>query len=109
MWKLKWLLLKTRKKDRLLFIKQVINNHYSIQFKSIKLSEIDISLKVEDVINYCLDRHVDTIINDYNEFLMEYELCDLIEINYLTRKTIWQTIQNKIKSFGINKHKKVIK
>lgn len=109
MWKLKWILLKTKRKDRVIFIKEIVDNYYTPVFKKIKLSEVDISLKVEEVIDYCLDRHVDTIVNDYNENLMEYDLADLISINYLTKKTIWQTIQNKIKSFGINKHKRVIK
>lgn len=49
--------------------------------KTINLSLLDLHLKVEDVINYCLDNNINTIINDIaTPPHVEYSLDDLYSI-----------------------------
>jgi len=57
--------------------------------KTIRLSEVILSDQntLEDVINYCLDRRIDSIINDIPpEPWVEYTLSDL--------QTVWDNLNN---------------
>ena len=56
----------------------------------IELSKLDLTMSLEQVIDYLLDKDCDTIINDYApEPQIEYDLSDL--------KYVWKHLTNKTK------------
>ena len=60
----------------------------------IKLSLIDkfYLLSLQEVIDFCLDNNIDTIINNFSSYSIEYTLSDLAVVSTVNGKTIWDNI-----------------
>jgi hypothetical protein len=56
--------------------------------KTVNLSKLDLTLSTEQIINYCLDNGIDTVVNDIGGILpfVEYELDDLFIFWNVLRK-----------------------
>jgi hypothetical protein len=50
--------------------------------KQINLSKLDLTLSTEQIINYCLDNKIDTVVNDIGGIppYVEYSLDDLLVV-----------------------------
>ena len=61
----------------------------------IKLSQIINfkSMDLEQIINYCLDNNISTIINDFSPYNIEYELCDL-SVKITSSLTVWDNLRS---------------
>lgn len=66
---------------------------------SIKLSMLDLLLYTEEIINYCLDNSIDTVVNDIGGELpfVEYELDDLLIVWDKLRGVSYEITLEKIK------------
>lgn len=64
--------------------------------KKINLSNIKdfFNLSLEEIINYCLDNKISTIINDFSPYKIEYDLSDLSVVIEEKKITIWDNLKN---------------
>jgi hypothetical protein len=56
--------------------------------KTVNLSKLDLTLSTKEIIDYCLDNGIDTVVNDIGGVLpfVEYELDDLLIFWNVLRK-----------------------
>jgi hypothetical protein len=56
--------------------------------KTVNISKLDLTLSTEQIIDYCLDNGIDTVVNDIGGVLpfVEYELDDLLIFWNVLRK-----------------------
>ena len=52
-------------------------------------------LSTDEVINYCLDNDIDTIVDNFSEQKIEYTLSDLSVIPEYRTKTVWENIRDR--------------